>query len=114
MLDMASAVSPASFPSFGDLLRYLRKRAELSQRELALDVGYHHSYMSRIENNEYIPDATVLMSRFVPALGLEKEPAWTSRLLELANVGEEGTVTQTGGNPASFEPIVDSVPTDSD
>ena len=62
MLDSVSAVSPASFPSFGDLLRYLRKRAELSQRELALHVGYHYSYMSRIENNEYVPDPGVLMS----------------------------------------------------
>ena len=82
MLDSVSAVSPASFPSFGELLRYLRKRAELSQRELALQVGYHYSYMSRIENNEYVPDPGVLMSRFVPALHLEKEPAWTRRLLE--------------------------------
>ena len=29
---MIASVSPASFPSFVDLLRYLRKRAELSQR----------------------------------------------------------------------------------
>ena len=91
MIDAVAAVSPASFPSFGDLLRYLRKRVELSQRELAVHVGYHHSYMSRIENNEYIPDPAVLMSRFVPALHLEKEPAWTRRLLELATIGEEGT-----------------------
>jgi transcriptional regulator with XRE-family HTH domain len=89
MIDPSAAVSPASFPSFGDLLRYLRKRAELSQRELALHVGYHYSYMSRIENNEYIPNSAMLMARFVPALGLEKEPAWTRRLLELATAGEK-------------------------
>src|SRR5215216_8001630 len=102
MLDSVSAVSSGSFSNFGDLLRYLRKRAELSQRDLALQVGYHYSYMSRIENNEYVPDAAVLMSRFVPALGLEKEPVWTKRLLELANVSEERTVTTSGSKPAPF------------
>lgn len=113
MSSAVSAVSPASFASFGDLLRYLRKRAELSQRELALNVGYHYSYMSRIENNEYVPDPAVLMSRFVPALGLEKEPAWTQRLLELATIGGERTA-QAGSSPASFEPTVDSSLTESD
>lgn len=82
-----SAISPDSFSSFGELLRYLRKRAELSQRELALYVGYHYSYMSRIENNEYVPNSAMLMARFIPALGLEKEPAWTRRLLDLAMSG---------------------------
>src|SRR5512134_586704 len=99
------AVSPATFLTFGELLRYLRKRAELSQRELASHVGYHYSYMSRIENNEYVPDPAVLMSRFVPALGLEKEPVWTRRLLELATAVEKGTVSQTGPRPASLDPV---------
>jgi predicted ATPase len=76
--------SPDSFLDFGELLRYLRERAELSQRELALQVGYHYSYMSRIESNERIPDSATLMARFVPALGLDDEPTWTARLLQLA------------------------------
>src|SRR5215207_11359564 len=100
MNNIVSAVSPSSFPIFGDLLRYLRKRAELSQRELALHVGYHYSYMSRIESNEHIPEAAMLMARFVPALGLEKKPAWTRRLLELATVDEKRTVAQKGSKPA--------------
>src|SRR5215510_1449986 len=112
MLDSAAAVSPTSFPSFGDLLRYLRKRAELSQRELASHVGYHYSYMSRIENNEYVPDPTVLMSRFIPALHLEKEPAWTKRLLELATIDEERSEIQPERQSASFDPIPDSVTTE--
>jgi predicted ATPase/DNA-binding XRE family transcriptional regulator len=110
----ASAISPESFSNFGDLLRYLRKRAELSQRELALHVGYHYSYMSRIESNEHIPDPATLMARFVPALGLEKEPVWTRRLLELATVGEKRTASQTGNKPASLEPITDVSATDLD
>jgi len=114
MMDSVSAVSPASFPNFGDLLRYLRKRAELSQRGLALHVGYHYSYMSRIENNEYIPDLGVLMSRFVPALGLEKEPVWTKRLMELATTAEKRPVAPTGSKSASSDPLADTTTTDFD
>jgi len=76
--------SPQSFGKFGDLLRYLRERAELTQRDLASQVGYHYSYVSRIEKNEHIPDAATLVGRFIPALGLEREPQWTERLLKLA------------------------------
>src|ERR1044072_2737355 len=82
------AVSPQSFTSFGELLRFLRERAELSQKELALQVGYHYSYMSRIEKNQRTPDPTTLMESFVPALDLDTQPEWTARLLELARAPE--------------------------
>jgi len=86
------AISPQSFTSFGELLRFLRERVELSQKELAMQVGYHYSYMSRIEKNQRTPDPTTLMARFVPALYLDSEPEWTARLLELAG----GTETKPG------------------
>ena len=82
------AVSPQNFTNFGELLRFLRERVELSQKELALQVGYHYSYMSRIEKNQRTPDPTTLMARFVPALSLDGEPEWTARLLELAGGSE--------------------------
>ena len=72
MSGISGTLVPENFNNFGELLRYLRERAELSQRELALYVGYHYSYMSRIENNEHIPDSAMLMARFVPALGLDQ------------------------------------------
>jgi predicted ATPase/transcriptional regulator with XRE-family HTH domain len=99
-----SAVTPQSFTSFGELLRYLRERAELSQRELALQVGYHYSYMSRIEKNERIPDAAVLKAQFIPALGLEAEPVWAARLLELAASREKPLPSPPG--PASDAPVI--------
>ncbi len=109
-----SALSPENFKNFGELLRFLRERAELSQRELALQVGYHYSYMSRIEKNERIPDSATLMARFVPALGLEDEPLWTERLLKLAS-GEDKPTTrqQPAGKPsASHAPAaVSTLPT---
>jgi len=113
MAGRTPAVSPTTFSSFGEILRYLRKRAELSQRDLAARIGYHYSYMSRIESNEYLPDSATLMARFIPALGLEKEPEWTKRLLELIN-HEATTATPTQDEiPASFVSEPDPSPTDS-
>jgi predicted ATPase len=95
------SVSPQSFTSFGELLRFLRERAELSQKQLALEVGYHYSYMSRIEKNQRIPDPTTLMARFVPALYLDGEPEWTARLLELARRPELQAASLAGSSPSS-------------
>jgi len=93
---------------FGDLLRYLRERAELTQREFAAQVGYHYSYVSRIEKNEYIPDSATLVGRFIPALGLEEEPQWTERLLKLAENKNKTTAAKGLWTPASANPIVDT------
>jgi len=100
------AVSPQNFTNFGELLRFLRERVELSQKELALQVGYHYSYMSRIEKNQRTPDPTTLMARFIPALSLDGEPEWTARLLELA-AGSEAK------NPSGFTVSDQSKPTSS-
>lgn len=81
-------LDPAVFQTFGELLKTLRERARLSQRELARLVGYHYSYMSRLENNVRLPDESTLRKRFVPALGIQNEPALIKRLLELA-LGKE-------------------------
>ena len=100
--------TPENFNNFGELLRYLRERAELSQRDLALQVGYHYSYMSRIEKNERLPDSATLMARFVPALGLENQPQWTERLLRLAASEEKTVAPRRGQNIASPAPVVAS------
>src|SRR5829696_7009676 len=102
------SISPQSFTNFGELLRFLRERAELSQKQLALEVGYHYSYMSRIEKNQRIPDPTTLMARFVPALSLEGEPQWTARLLELAGGAESKTSSlSASASPPTALPIFD-------
>ena len=77
-------VTPASFTTFGELLKHLRLRTQLTQRELALAVGYHYAHLSRLENNQRVPDAATIKAVFIPALGLEEEPKWSARLLELA------------------------------
>lgn len=75
---------PSHFQTFGDLLRHLRECARLTQRGLAQRVGYHHSYLSRLEKNERAPDEAILRTRFIPALKIEKEAEWAARLIELA------------------------------
>lgn len=87
--------TPESFTNFGDLLRYLRHRAAITQRELAIQVGYHYSYLSRIERNERLPEPNMVLARFVPALQVADEPAWAARLVELAALGRQETL-ETG------------------
>ncbi len=72
------------FTTFGDLLRYLRRRAGYTQRELSIAVGYSDTQISRLEHNERLPDLATLTARFLPVLDLEEEPQVAARLLELA------------------------------
>ncbi|MCE7981137.1 MAG: helix-turn-helix domain-containing protein [Caldilinea sp. CFX5] len=82
----------ATITTFGDLLRYLRQRAQLTQRDLALAVGYSISQISRLEHNERLPDELTLLSVFVPALGLEGEQKAVEHLLSLARRARSGNV----------------------
>jgi len=79
-----AAISPVAFTNFGDLLRYLRRRARLQQRDLAIAVGYSESQICRLEQNQRLPDLSTLAALFVPALNLEDEPELAGKLLELA------------------------------
>lgn len=84
MPDKSKSASLLTLDTFGDLLKYLRKRAQLTQRELAIAVGYSEAHVSRLEKNQRLPDLTTLAALFVPALGLEEEPDTLARLVELA------------------------------
>ncbi|MGE5374875.1 MAG: helix-turn-helix domain-containing protein, partial [Bacteroidota bacterium] len=72
------------FTTFGDLLRFLRRRAGITQMELSIAVGYSDAQISRLEQNLRPPDLPTIEARFVPALGLEQEPRAVARLLDLA------------------------------
>ena len=88
-------ITPASFKDFGELMRYLRARAHLSQRDLAAIVDYHYSYISRLEKNQHTLTRSVLLGRFIPALNLKNEPEWVERLLELAEQNPKGSSAPT-------------------
>lgn len=72
------------FTTFGDLLRFLRRRAGITQLELSIAVGYSDAQISRLEQNLRPPDIPTIEARFVSALGLEEEPKAITRLLDLA------------------------------
>lgn len=76
----------AAFSTFGALLKALRERAGLTQREMAQRVGYHYSYISRLEKNERLPDEAAVKNLFIPALKLDPASSISKRLLEFASV----------------------------
>ena len=92
----------SSYSTFGDLLKYLRRRAQLTQRELAIATGYTEGHISRLEKNLRPPDLATVAALFVPALGLEEEPETAAQLLRLAasahgdqrHVGEDFTISR--------------------
>ncbi len=84
-MSSATLATPSdSFTTCGAMLRYLRRRARLTQRDLSIAVGYSEAQISYLEKDRRRPDPAALAALFVPALGLEHEPALAARLLELA------------------------------
>ncbi len=81
---MTTTLSLDSFTTFGALLKYLRQRQRLTQRELGLAVGYGDAQINRLEHNLRLPDVGVVVAQFIPALHLEDEPLVAARLVELA------------------------------
>jgi WD40 repeat protein/transcriptional regulator with XRE-family HTH domain len=94
-----ATVSPLSFQTFGDLLKYLRRRAHLTQLELSINVGYSESQISRLEQNQRLPDLTALKALFIPALHLEDDPQMTVRFLELAQSARQEDAPTAGISP---------------
>jgi transcriptional regulator with XRE-family HTH domain len=84
MSSTSVSIALDQFTTFGDLLKYLRRRAGLTQRELSIAVGYSDAQISRLEQNERLPDLATLTARFIPALHAEDQPEIAARLLELA------------------------------
>jgi predicted ATPase/transcriptional regulator with XRE-family HTH domain len=90
------AIPLESFLTFGDLLKYLRRRARLTQRELSIAVGYSEAQVSRLEQNQRPPDISALTAVFIPALYLEDEPLIVTRLMELAAQARGESLPQSG------------------
>ena len=97
----ASISSPTleRFTTFGDFLRFLRRRAGITQMELSIAVGYSDAQISRLEQNLRLPDIPTIEARFVPALGLEDEPKAAARLLDLAASVRREDAPATGMPP---------------
>src|SRR5690348_9333863 len=74
----------SSVADFGEMLRVLRHRPRLTQRELGLAVGYSEAQISRLEKGKRLPDPSVVAALFLPSLGLANEPELAARLHRLA------------------------------
>lgn len=70
--------------TFGSLLKQLRKRAGMTQHDLAAATGYSRALISALEQSKRLPDIAVVGQSFVPALGLQAEPHLAARMIELA------------------------------
>jgi predicted ATPase/DNA-binding XRE family transcriptional regulator len=91
-----TSLPPEEIKTLGELVCFLRERAMLTQRDLAARVGYHYSYISRIEKNQHLPGLAILMGRFIPALEIQSEPEWMERLLKLASPAPEEALESRG------------------
>ena len=102
--------SPTSFgaTSFGALLRQLRKRAGMTQGDLAAAVGYSTSFICDLEQERRLPVLTAVTTQFVAALGLQNDPVAAARLVEQAAIArgervppapvlQQAAQKQTGG-----------------
>ncbi|MFN8493412.1 MAG: helix-turn-helix domain-containing protein [Caldilineaceae bacterium] len=76
----------ASSLTFGALLQQLRRRAGMTQTDLAAAVDFSVSHISNLEKNQRLPAVTLVLEKFVPALGLQDEPRTAQQLLELAAI----------------------------
>jgi transcriptional regulator with XRE-family HTH domain/molybdopterin-guanine dinucleotide biosynthesis protein len=93
------SLSPESFQTFGDLLKYLRRRERLTQLELSISVGYSEAQISRLEQNQRLPDLAALKALFIPALHLENEIELTNRFLQLAQSARQEDAPVAGVPP---------------
>jgi ATP/maltotriose-dependent transcriptional regulator MalT len=102
-----SAIALQSFTTFGALLRFLRRRARLTQRDLGIAAGYSVAHINRFEKNKHLPDAATVASLFIPALDLAHEPTLAARLMELLST----TATSEPSRPEFIgEPIPPAPP----
>jgi len=71
---------------FGHMLRFLRRKARLTQRALGQLVGYSESQISRLEQGRRLPDPVAVAALFVPALRLTAQSAAGRGLVDLAKL----------------------------
>lgn len=106
---MMKALTLDSFTMFGDLLRHLRQRERLTQRELGQAVGYGEAQINRLESGVRLPDVGLVVAQFIPALHLQDWPEAAAQLVKLAAQarGEPVPTAFTFARPAQHEIVED-------
>ena len=91
-----------SFNTFGELLKHLRLRAQLTQQALGTAVGSSYAQIARLESGSRLPDPAVVRARFIEALDLAHAPDLAQSLLGLAERAHQaGEVPQTSPTKAT-------------
>jgi predicted ATPase/DNA-binding XRE family transcriptional regulator len=98
------AENSTEFDSFGVMLRHLRRRARLTQRELGTAVGYSEAHIARLEANQRRPDVAAITGRFFEALDLSDEPELREQLVMLASAARKPGQHQTPADLLSDAP----------
>jgi predicted ATPase len=78
------AETKPAFNTFGELLKHLRQRAQLTQDEFGLAVGYSRAHIARLESNQRLPDAGAVKARFFMPLDLKPDSNEAMLLVKLA------------------------------
>jgi predicted ATPase/DNA-binding XRE family transcriptional regulator len=89
--------------TFGDLLKTLRKRAGMTQDDLAAALGYSRALIGALERNERLPDLEAVTGAYVRALDLQDETHLAAQLTELAAIarGRRPDALLPGSEPES-------------
>jgi predicted ATPase/DNA-binding XRE family transcriptional regulator len=83
--------------TFGQLLRHLRKRAGMTQGELAASAGYSVSFISALETNRRSPDPQIVAERFAPHFVNPGDAQLVDLLLQLATGQSDRGAAPTHG-----------------
>ena len=96
--------------TFGALLRLLRLRAQLTQRDLAAKVGYSYAQINRLEKGKRQAEPDVVAALFVSALGLEPNALEAIKLVDLARQPLKTAANHANGSPATEPAARPSLP----
>ena len=111
MTEFQSVSLPATTPAFntfGEMLRHLRRRARLTQRELGIAVGYSEAHVARLESNQRSPDPSIVSGQFIEALQLQDDAVTSQQLMRLAEAahdaprGQAQTPAEPQGPPTNL------------
>ncbi len=89
MTEISTPTAPA-FRTFGEMLRHLRRRSRLTQRELGIAVGYSEAHIARLESNQRTPDPAVVSGQMVEALSLHPQSSEAGQFMALAELARNG------------------------
>lgn len=82
--------TPPAFRTFGEMLRHLRRRARLTQRELGIAVGYSEAHIARLESNQRTPDPAVVSGVMIEALSVHPQSDEATHFIALAEASRDG------------------------